>query len=200
MKKVVLGLFVAAAFLMTAASAQAQVFKLSLWDKICVPNGDYTGGLELGIGSQTKAVDGVQLGIIYSQADKLQGVQLGIVNNTDDGTGVQWGLVNLAQDFTGIQYGGVNWTKGDFTGGQLGFVNVIQGTGTGAQLGFVNYANDITGLQWGFVNYADTAKGLQLGFVNWANNMNGGVQVGLVNIIKNAPHFLPVFVIFNFGF
>ena len=168
MKKVVLSLV--AVFMLFAVSAQAQVFKLSLWGDICVPNGDYTGGLELGIGSQTKAVDGVQLGIIYSQADKLQGVQLGIVNNTDDGTGVQWGLVNLAQDFKGIQYGGVNWTKGDFTG---------------AQLGFVNYADNVTGVQFGFVNWTNTMKGIQL---------------GLVNVIKNNTMFLPVFVFFNFCF
>ena len=140
MKKVVLSLV--AVFMLFAVSAQAQVFKLSLWGDICVPNEDYTGGLEIGIGSQTQAVDGVQWGIIYSYAGTLRGVQLGFVNNTDNGTGVQWG----------------------------------------------------------FVNYADTAKGLQLGFVNWANNMNGGVQIGLVNVIKNKPNFLPVFVIFNFGF
>ena len=168
MKKVVLSLV--AVFMLFAVSAQAQVFKLSLWGDICVPNEDYTGGLELGIGSQTEAVDGVQWGIIYSYAGKLQGVQLGIVNNTDDGTGIQWGLVNLAQDFKGIQYGGVNWTKGEFTG---------------AQLGFVNYADNVTGVQFGFVNWTNTMKGIQL---------------GLVNVIKNNTMFLPVFVFFNFCF
>ena len=168
MKKVVLSLV--AVFMLFAVSAQAQVFKLSLWGDICVPNEDYTGGLELGIGSQTEAVDGVQWGIIYSYAGKLQGVQLGIVNNTDDGTGIQWGLVNLAQDFKGIQYGGVNWTKGEFTGAQLGFVN-----------------------------YADNVTGVQFGFVNWTNTMKG-VQLGLVNVIKNNTMFLPVFVFFNFCF
>lgn len=168
MKKVVLSLV--AVFMLFAVSAQAQVFKLSLWGDICVPNEDYTGGLELGIGSETEAVDGVQWGIIYSKAGKLQGVQLGLVNNTDDGVGVQWGLVNLAQDFKGIQYGFVNWTKGEFTG---------------AQLGFINYSKQVTGLQWGFVNYTETMKGIQL---------------GLVNIIKNNTMFLPVFVFFNFCF
>ena len=134
MKRVVLSLV--AVVMLFAVSAQAQVFKLSLWDDICIPNGDYTGGLELGIGSQTQSVDGVQLGIIYSQAGKLQGVQLGLINNTDDGIGVQWGLANIAQDFTG------------------------------AQVGFVNYAKETTGLQLGFVNYTETMKGLQLGLVN----------------------------------
>ena len=59
MKKVVLSLV--AVVMLFVVSAQAQVFKLSLWDDICIPNENYTGGLELGIGSQTQAVDGVQV-------------------------------------------------------------------------------------------------------------------------------------------
>ena len=199
MKKIVLGLFVAAAVLMGAASAQAQVIKLSLWGDICVPNGDYTGGLELGFGNQTKAVDGVQLGIIYSQTDKLQGVQIGLINSTkeeigvqfglvnitENGIGFQEGLVNIAQNFKGEQYGCINWTSEDLIGLQFGLLDVIKGTGKGAQIGVVNYAGEF--------------RGLQLGVVNWTKTING-VQVGLINVIENKPNFLPVFVIFNFGF
>ena len=168
MKKVVFSLV--AVLMLCAASAQAQVFKLSLWDDICVPNGDYTGGLEIGIGTQTKEVEGVQFAFIYAQADKFTGVQWALVNNTDDGLGVQWGFVNIAKEMKGIQLGGVNWTKGDFTG-----------------------------VQWGWVNYADNATGVQFGLVNWTNTMKG-VQLGLVNVIKNNSMFLPVFVFFNFCF
>jgi len=168
MKKVALALV--AVVMLFAASAQAQVFKLSLWGDICVPNEDYTGGLELGIGSETQAVDGVQWGIIYSYAGKLQGVQLGFVNNTDDGVGIQWGLVDLAENFKGIQYGFVNWTKNEFTG---------------AQLGFINYSKQVTGVQFGFINYTETMK---------------GVQLGLINIITKNTMFLPVFVFVNFCF
>ena len=199
MKKVVLGLFVAAAVLMGTASAQAQVFKLSLWDKICVPNGDYTGGFELGFGTQTKAVDGLQLGIIYTQTDKLQGVQIGLINSTKEETGVQFGLVNVtengigiqdglvnvADNFKGEQYGCINWTSEDLIGLQFGLLDVIKGSGKGAQIGIINYSKDF--------------KGLQLGVVNWTETMNG-VQVGLINVIENKPNFLPVFIIFNFGF
>ncbi len=170
MKKVVLGLFVAAVVLMGAASAQAQVIKLSLWDDICIPNEDYTGGLELAIGTQTREVEGVQLALIYAQADKFTGVQWGLVNNTNDGLGVQWGFVNLAQDMKGVQLSAVNWTKGN-----------------------------LMGVQWGWVNYADNVTGVQFGLVNWANTMKG-VQLGLVNVIKNNTMFLPVFVFFNFCF
>ena len=141
MKKVVLSLV--AVFMLFAVSAQAQVFKLSLWGNICVPNEDYTGGLEIGIGSQTQAVDGVQLDLIYSYAGTLRGVQLGFVNNTDNGTGLQWGLVNLAQDFKGIQYGFVNWTKGKMTGLQLVFVNYTESM-KGVQIGLVNIIKNNT--------------------------------------------------------
>ncbi len=168
MKKVVLSLV--AVMMLAVASAQAQVFKLSLWDSICVPNGDYTVGFELGIGSRTKAVDGVQFGIIYSRADKMRGAQLGIVNKTDEGKGLQWGPVNMAKEMTGLQLGAVNITKGDVTG---------------VQCGWVNYAENATGLQFGIVNYTQTMK---------------GVQLGVVNIIKENKSFLPVFVIFNFCF
>ena len=42
-------------------------------------------------------------------------------------------------------------------------------------------------------------KGLQFGFVNYTEDAQG-LQLGLVNIIKNNKQFLPVFVIFNFCF
>jgi hypothetical protein len=40
------------------------------------------------------------------------------------------------------------------------------------------------GLQTGAVNYAGTLTGLQLGFVNYAEGADAGVQVGVVNIIR----------------
>ena len=124
MKKVVLSLV--AVFMLFAVSAQAQVFKLSLWGDICVPNGDTTTGLEIAIGTQTQEVKGVQLALIYAQADKFTGAQLGFVNNTNDGLGIQYGCVNLAQEMKGAQLGFVNWTKGKMTGLQLGFVNYTE--------------------------------------------------------------------------
>lgn len=183
MKKVVLSLV--AVLMLVAVSAQAQVFKLSLWDTICVPNGDYTGGLEIGIGNNTQEVKGVQFAVIYAKANELTGVQMGLVTNNDSIKGVQWGFVNLSKEVTGLQWGCVNWTKGEVTG---------------AQLGLVNYAETVTGLQWGCVNWSNESKGLKLGLVNYTETMNGGIEIGLVNIIKNKPNFLPVFVIFNFGF
>jgi hypothetical protein len=137
MKKVLLVLL---AVVLLGGAAQAQVFKLSLWGDICVPNEDYTGGLELAIGTETPAVDGVQLAFIYAQADKMRGLQSAIVSSTKDGQGVQWSFVNLADQFQGAQFGFVNWSK------------------------------DVKGLQWGFINYTETMKGLQIGLVNIIKN------------------------------
>lgn len=139
MKKVVLSLV--AVVMLCAAAQAAQPIKLSLWGPICVPNGDTTTGLEIAIGTQTQEVKGVQLALIYAQADKFTGAQLGFVNNTNDGLGIQYGCVNLAQDMKGAQLGFVNWTKGS-----------------------------MTGLQWGLVNYTDTMKGVQIGLVNIIKN------------------------------
>lgn len=137
MKKVLLVLL---AVVLLGGAAQAQVIKLSLWGDICVPNEDYTGGLELAIGTETPAVDGVQLAFIYAQADKMRGLQSAIVSSTKDGQGVQWSVVNLADKFQGAQLGWVNWTK------------------------------DMKGLQLGLVNYTEEMKGIQLGFINIIKN------------------------------
>ena len=109
MKKVVLSLV--AVVMLCAAAQAAQPIKLSLWGPICVPNGDTTTGLEIAIGTQTQEVKGVQLALIYAQADKFVGAQLGAVNNTNDGLGLKYGFVNLAQEMKGVQLGVVNIIK-----------------------------------------------------------------------------------------
>lgn len=135
MKKVVLSLV--AVVMLCAAAQAAQPIKLSLWGPICVPNGDTTTGLEIAIGTQTQEVKGVQLALIYAQADKFTGVQYSLVTNTNDGLGAQLGFVNLAQEMKGLQYGFVNWTKGKMTGLQLGLVNYTESM-KGVQIGLVN--------------------------------------------------------------
>ncbi|MDD5102450.1 MAG: hypothetical protein PHH62_05660 [Endomicrobiaceae bacterium] len=155
MKKIFLGLIAVAVLLTGAVSvSQAQVFKLSLWGDICIPNESKTGGLELAIGTQTQEVIGVQLAFIYAQADELVGLQSALVSMTNNGQGVQWSFVNLADKFQGAQLSAVNWSKDV----------------TGFQLSWVNNAESINGLQIGFVNIAGQMKGLQIGLVNIIKN------------------------------
>ncbi|MBO7610917.1 MAG: hypothetical protein J6T23_01755 [Elusimicrobia bacterium] len=141
MKKVVLSLV--AVVMLCAAAQAAQPIKLSLWGPICIPNGDTTTGLEIAIGTQTQEVKGVQLALIYAQADKFTGVQYSLVTNTNDGLGAQLGFVNLAQEMKGVQWGCVNWTKGKMTGAQLGLVNYTESM-KGLQLGLVNIIKNNT--------------------------------------------------------
>lgn len=139
------------------AFAASGVIKLSLWDRIAIaaPNNiDNVGGIDLGIGSTTGTLRGVQFDFIYSE--------------TRDAVGWTSGLINIGGDFTGLQ-GGFLTKVDDMTGVQWGLVHLSDRV-KGLQVGFYNQAEDMTGLQFGFVNYAKNIYGLQLGFVNIAEN------------------------------
>ena len=151
----------AVAVLLAAVSlpsmAATSPIKLSLWGPIAWPAQDVAiKGLDLGIGSTTNDMTGLQFNFIYSEAKNLTGVQLGLVNQVDNGEGLQWGALNIATGhFSGVELGLVNWT----------------GSVTGAQLGWVNYTDKLNGFQLGLVNYAGSiGEGLQIGLVNFAQN------------------------------
>jgi hypothetical protein len=85
---------------------------------------------------------------------------LGFVNgSTGESKGFSWGLCNYSETYTGVQFAFVNYSKVKFTGWQDGFVNV---------------AKEFHGVQTGFINYTESMSGLQL---------------GVVNIIKDNPWF-----------
>lgn len=177
--------FLLAVFALPACAYQASNLKLSLWDDIAVavpaPNLDDVSGLDLGIGSATENISGVQFDFIY-----------GNVNNHFSGVQFAW-LVGLAGDFAGVQAAAYSRTDG-FTGAQLGLINQVNRTGVGAQWGFVNIADSVTGAQLAFVNIAQYANGLQLGLVNYAKTIDG-LQIGLVNMASNG--WFPVMVFVN---
>lgn len=85
----------------------------------------------------------------------------------------------------------------------LGFVNGSTGNSSGVSFGlFANYAENykgaqlaffancasgkVTGLQWSIFNYAKELNGLQLGWVNYAETSQQGLQIGLLNIMKET--------------
>jgi hypothetical protein len=47
----------------------------------------------------------------------------------------------------------------------------------------------MTGFQCGLVNYAGTLNGFQLALVNYADQVDAGVQIGLVNIMPENEWF-----------
>ena len=123
--------------------------------------------------NENTSITGLRLNIIYGRNTKITGLDLGLINHTTSGVseGVQFGLVGIdGADFVGWKDNAVNITNGKFEG-----------------------------LQWGFVNFGGSVSGVQIGLVNYATNMNKGLQIGLVNIIKHGGQF-PVFPIVNWAF
>ena len=153
-------------------------------------------GLDIGIVDHArKDFTGVAIGGVNIVGDRLYGGQLGLVNWNSNGatawerrsSGVQLGLVNYAETFTGLQDG---------------FVNIAHGTFMGLQASAFNCAHDVYGLQCGFylllgVNMASgSLRGCQIGLVNYANRVEGGLQIGVVNIIEQNG-WAPVLPIVN---
>lgn len=120
------------------------IVKLSLWGKLAValPNNTQSvTGVEIGIGSDTASVKGVQWDFVYGKAGDLVGVQSALLGRVDTLTGAQLNAVNLSHQYL-----------------------------TGVQFGFYNQAEELHGVQIGFVNNVQTIKGLQVGLVNIAKN------------------------------
>ena len=176
-----------AAVLVTAPAfaGNTGIIKLSLWDNIAVAlpnNTNHVTGVDLGIGSTTAKVDGVQLDLIYSEVGYLRGVNSAwIVAKVGEGYGLNDAIYARSNRFYGLQGGIININDSRLGGVQYGIANIAHGAVTGAQLGFYNQVEDL--------------HGLQLGFVNNAHHISKGLQIGLVNIAKNG--WFPVMVLVN---
>lgn len=123
--------------------------------------------------NENTSITGLRISLLYGKNATVSGLDWGLVNHTTSGVskGVQFGLVGLVEaNYVGWQDNGVNITEEKFEG-----------------------------LQLGIVNYAGTVSGVQIGLVNYASNMTKGLQIGLVNIIKQGGQF-PFFPIVNWAF
>ncbi len=144
-------------FTLSVSCFASSIFKLSLWDKISIPQADSVEGLDFGIiGSQTATNVGIQWVWIYAQSDDM--------------TGVQGAFITNAKKIKGGQ------------GGFLAYADKVEGY----QGGLITYAEHIEGAQFGFINIAKNIKGSQFGFINLAFNMEKGFQFGLINYIQNG--------------
>lgn len=174
MKKLVFALFLTAFTFPAIAGANSNI-KVSLWNTLAVAapnhNIDEVKGLDLGIGSVTEEMTGLQFDFLYANAHReFIGVQWSwIYAVTPEFKGWQGALLAHSDEFIGLQSGAVTYTEQNFIGAQWGFINITGGF-EGAQLGFINYAKDANGLQLGFVNYAEHIYGLQIGLANIARN------------------------------
>ena len=209
MKKLV---FAACMFAAAAAFAETTPVMLSLFTPVQVPSSEYD-------------VTGFRLSLLYGDCKSFTGLDIGLVDHTRrDFTGVQLGGVNVVEDqFRGGQIGLVNWIShetrawerqsvgvqfgvfnyaGSFCGLQDGVVNVNNGKFTGLQSALLNSTVDLSGMQCGYylflgVNIASgRVRGCQLGLFNYAEEMESGLQIGLVNVISRNG-WLPVLPIVN---
>ena len=196
MKKLLMLAVMVATLGISAAAAESPI-KLSLFDDIAWPKTN-KANIVLGlIDSNTPTVEGIALTLGSTRVDNLTGLSWAwFYTRSNNLTGIQFGLYDVTNKATGITFGLVNHNKSTFTGAQLGAVNIAKNM-TGVQLGAVNIADKLEGVQLGyFFNYAEHLTGLQLALVNYTNRIDRGLQIGLVNIIKNNG-WLPVFVIVN---
>lgn len=66
------------------------------------------------------------------------------------------------------------------------------------QYSVYNTTKEMDGVQLGIVNYAEKFSGFQFALVNYTVTMGKGLQIGVVNFIKNSK--LPAMVIANAKF
>ena len=158
---------------------------------------------------QTK-VEGVRIDLLYGVNSELSGVDWGLANRTiGTTTGMQigafpFGGVNITGNLEGVQlgglWGGVNIAHAEVTG--LQFAGILWGFNRAGSLhggqiagvfAGINIADSTDGFQLATLyNQATRMHGLQLGLVNVCRQASG-VQIGLVNVIRQSElPFLPI--------
>ncbi len=212
MKNLVLALAISAA---GAAFAGTTALQLSVIAPVQAPDVMYD-------------VEGLRLSLVYGESQQFRGADIGIANRTyHDFTGFAFGGGNIVDcRMYGCQAGFVNWNGNpamrwdrisagaqiglfdcskDFCGFQGGGVCLSRGKVYGVQCGFVNISRDLDGTQNGIllilgVNVVyGTLDGCQIGLFNYAEAIEGGLQIGLVNMIGKGG-LARIMPIVNFKF
>ncbi|OGS23793.1 MAG: hypothetical protein A2297_02450 [Elusimicrobia bacterium RIFOXYB2_FULL_48_7] len=129
MKKFLAVVAVVAGFSVAVAFAgDVTPIKLSLVGGVGVPMSEIVRGVDLGlISTRVQEVQGIQLGWWYAgTTEKMVGLQNGFVSSSyNKMVGIQWGFVCLAKDMNGVQVGVVN-VADTMKGLQIGLLNVIK--------------------------------------------------------------------------
>ncbi len=87
----------------------------------------------------------------------------------------------------------------------LGIINGTSGESAGLSIGFANHGDIYRGIQIGVINKNKEIEGLQIGLVCYTKETTSGIQIGLINIIKenkcwfgNFPlELAPIMIGFN---
>jgi hypothetical protein len=101
----------------------------------------------------------------------------------------QLGLVNWnTGNFDGVQASLINTTGGKLSGAQIGLGNLAVGDVNGLQGSLVNVAASVNGAQIGLANVTKTLKGFQFGLINYVDNIEDGIPIGLLSIVRNGGY------------
>ena len=98
---------------------------------------DMAGLLVGGLGTRAGRLRGVQAGLVFDDADSLEGLQIGLVTCAGRANGVQFGGINTADELHGLQVGVYNRARGG-AGVQIGLVNGFGPPGDALWLPIVN--------------------------------------------------------------
>jgi hypothetical protein len=163
---------------------------LSLAGAVDVVRGDVYGAQIGGAVATAGRVRGFQIAGAVAYAGKAEGVQVGgAVAASNGGAGVQIaGAASYANGTAGTQIAGAVATARGGAGVQIaGAVNTSGGS-VGTQIaGAVNVARGhVYGAQIGVVNVAGEVDGVQIGVVNVARKSDGGLSLGLINVVPGG--------------
>ncbi len=113
---------------------------------------------------------------IQSRATQINGVSLNI-----------WG----ENPQRALTLGVINGSSGMSSGLSLAFLTNYAEDYSGAQVAwFVNYCSGrLSGFELAFVNYASELHGMQLGLINFAEKVEKGLQIGVINVMKNNTYW-----------
>jgi len=115
--------------------------------------------------------------------------------NTSKVNGVNFTIGGYVQRFNGFNYSAMGCGSDYFNGvqGSICF-NAVYNKLNGVQFGLVNVVYDNITVKTSILN------GIQIGIVNYCNDAQYGIQLGLLNIIKNNPRGLRYIPLVNFHF
>ncbi|NMO17759.1 caspase family protein [Pyxidicoccus fallax] len=110
------------------------------------------------------------------------------------GTQLSAGTNWAAKDFSGVQGTvGFNMVRGHMSGVQMSAGANYASTADGVQLSLINVGGDVEGMQLGIVNVARKMSGLQLGLVNVTEEMESGVPIGLLSLVRNGQFHVELY-------
>ncbi|HYV94685.1 MAG TPA: hypothetical protein VE978_23120 [Chitinophagales bacterium] len=179
--------------------------KLSLFDKDTLTNGisiclsqkdpqcKSTNGFELGGSVMLNRMNGLSLGILYTDVDEnLNGISFsGLLGDNWSANGLLLaGIAQLNDNFNGVSISGIIGLSDHANGFAItGVCQRVDSVFNGLSIsgGWIN-AENFNGASIAPFNIIKKGHGLQAGVLNKANEFKG-IQLGLLNINKGKKHF-----------